>query len=464
MTRDPIISIKNKGLKKNTLLLATLVVMLLMALGTLSTGAQVFAFGGRLAFLALCLFALRSVTIREVLLLCGAGLLTLWVLTSGAGIAVVYSALDLAAFFAVFIAALTAIRDVAARSRSVTAVGRFLTGQPAGRRFYATALGGHALGVFMNFGAVSLMGPMVQKAAVTPAGVHDPDLERRQISALIRGFTWVIIWAPTTLAQALLLTIFTDISWRDVAPAGLGVAAMMVVIGRLYDRWEWRGRAMPGPAAGAAPPRRAIAVVAVICAMLIASSFVLGTLAGFTVAQSLVFVAPAISVLWLMIQPVHISRLADSIDVFVPSAGPLARSAIALGVSGYIGRLAALSLPVEYWANLLDIESMPGWLFLAILPVIITLGGQIALSPIMIVVFIGQLLQGLASLPAATEHVFLALSIGWALGMTASPNATATLLISGACNIPATRLTWSWNLRYGLVCYAAAVALFMIIA
>lgn len=107
---------------------------------------------------------------------------------------------------------------------------------------------------------------------------------------------------------------------------------------------------------------------------------------------------------------------------------------------------------------------MPGWLFLAVLPVIISLGGQVALSPILIVVFIGELLQGLEALPTGPEQIYLALSFGWALAMTSSPNATATLIVSGACNIPATRLTWQWNLRYGLLCYLAAVGIFWLIA
>lgn len=453
-----------------TALLMVLILLLAMELGSLSTGAAIFAVGAQLAFLALCLVSIPSVTIREVSLLSGAALLTIAVLMTGGDASAIGASLELAAFFAVFIAALTAIRDVAARSRSVLAVGQFLTGQPAGRRFYATALGGHALGVFMNFGAVSLMGPMVQKSTIGLDGTPNPDLERRQISALIRGFAWVILWAPTTLTQALLLTIFTEVSWGDVAWLGLATGALMIGIGRAYDRWEWRGRPLPGPARGQAVPWRALGIVLGVCVALIATTFALSAMSGFTVAQSLIFVAPLISLLWLWTQPPPAnatgpaSYLGTLGFVFAPSAISLARSAVALGASGYIGRLAALSLPVDDWSRALDLAAMPGWLFLAALPVVITLGGQVALSPILIVVFIGELLQGLDTLPTGPEQIYFALSIGWALSMTASPNATATLMISGACNIPATRLTWSWNLRYGVLCYLAAVMIFVFIA
>jgi hypothetical protein len=47
--------------------------------------------------------------------------------------------------------------------------------------------------------------------------------------------------------------------------------------------------------------------------------------------------------------------------------------------------------------------------------------------------------------------------------MFASPNATATLLISATSNIPPTTLTWRWNLRYGAICYVVLVGIFAIL-
>lgn len=463
---------RGRGTSRAALLLAALGLLLAAELAWLATGAGELRPVVRGAFVLLCALAVTVVGLREVLLVAGAVALTLAALATGAGPGAVAASLDLAAFFAVFIAALTAVRDIAARSRSVRAVGRFLTGQPAGRRYMATALGGHVLGIFLNFGAVSLMAPMVQQAARGPDGRPSPDLERRQISALIRGFAWVILWAPTTLTQALLLTIFAaHLSWADVAPAGLGLAALMIAIGRLYDRFEWRGRALPGPRSGQPPPWPALRRVAAICSLMILATVALSAAAGFSVAQSLLFVAPAVSVAWFLCQPSDTgaapggpARLAGLARVFLPSAAGLARSAVALGASAYIGRLAALSLPTAAWAEAMDLASVPGWLFLAALPVLITLGGQVALSPILIVVFIGQMLQGVEALPTGHLQIYLALCFGWALSMTASPNATATLVISGACNIPATRLTWAWNLRYGLLCYAVAVVIFALIA
>ncbi|MEP5152324.1 MAG: hypothetical protein ABJQ89_04855, partial [Planktotalea sp.] len=119
--------------------------------------------------------------------------------------------------------------------------------------------------------------------------------------------------------------------------------------------------------------------------------------------------------------------------------------------------------PVAPLVQNIDLGSVPGWLFLACLPILITLGGQIALSPIILVVFIGQVVQSFPTLPADPTHIVFALSAGWAISMFASPNATATLLISATSKIPPTTLTWRWNLRYGLICYIALVGIFILL-
>jgi hypothetical protein len=129
-----------------------------------------------------------------------------------------------------------------------------------------------------------------------------------------------------------------------------------------------------------------------------------------------------------------------------------------------IGRALAEVLPIEEISTHIDLSTLPGWVFLACLPVLITLGGQIAISPIMLVVFLGQIIQTLPVLPAEPTHIVFALSAGWAISMLASPNATATLLIAATSGIAPTTLTWRWNLRYAMLCYAVFVGIFVVLA
>lgn len=454
----------------NRILFWLLILLLIAVLAEAATGWFGFALTARAAFISLCVIGAGALTIREQALLAGAlaaSIVAWWFTTD---IAAMLSALDLAAFFAAFIAALTVMRDVAARSRSILAVGRYLTQQPPGRRFYATAIGGHALGVFLNFGAVSLMSPLIQESAKRVDGTTNADLERRQLSALIRGFAWVLLWAPTTLTQVILLSIFTEVTWSEIAPLGIGTAAAFILLGRLYDRFEWRGVIRTGPATKPPLPRTAFLVVCGVCALLIGTTVVGSAATGASIALVLMFVAPLVTVIWFVAQggPASVRSSAERLDalhrLLTPSAPSLVRSAVALGLSGYIGRCLGQALPVDTIAQTLDIAALPGWLFLSALPVVISLGGQIALSPILLVVLLGELLRGVETLPTGQAQILYALSVGWALSMTASPNATATLLISATTRIAPTILTWTWNLRYGLLCYVCVILVFVIVA
>ncbi|WP_243721907.1 hypothetical protein [Meridianimarinicoccus aquatilis] len=51
---------------------------------------------------------------------------------------------------------------------------------------------------------------------------------------------------------------------------------------------------------------------------------------------------------------------------------------IALGLSGFIGRSLAEVSPVTALTGQMDLSAMPGRVFLALLPVLITVGGQVA--------------------------------------------------------------------------------------
>ena len=414
------------------------------------------------ALILLCIAAGRGATVREVVLGVAASALAIAVLVSGGTAADLRTALELGAFFAAFILLLTALKIAAERSRSVIAVGRALIRQPAGRRFAATAGGGHILGVFLNFGAISLMAPMIQNAARSDDGVVDPVLERRQISALLRGFAWVLLWAPTTLAQAVLLTLFTDIDQSRVIALGIATAVLMMTLGMLHDRIEWRGAAEPCEAAPQMP-RTALFRLALICGTLIGLTVLVQIGGDMSTALSLMVVAPLVTGIWFRFQPSTVGRGKAFMAALEHEAPGLARSAMALGLSGFIGRALADVVPVSALNGPLDTGGMPGWAFLAALPILITLGGQVALSPIILVVFIGQVVQQFPALPAAPEHIVFALGCGWAISMFASPNATATLLISATTRIAPTRLTWSWNLRYGVLSYLVLVGLFLLL-
>lgn len=459
----------NKGL------LAATVVVSLIALSAFSLLERYTALPGvsvlaSLAFLALCVGSLPSFGLREWVLAVIAISLSIGLLLRPDGGADASHALDRAAFFAAFIYLVTLLKEAAQRSPSVVELGTYLTRQPAGRRYHALAFGGHAMGVVLNFGAISLITPLIQRGVqkATPDPALRALLEQQQITALIRGFSWMIMWSPTAMTQAVLLTSIPGSDLSIVIVLGLSAALVMIFIGRVEDRWRWRGRlprssdagqSVTAQALAPAFPQRAAWRFALVCSALILGAWVTTQLASVRPAIALMLVAPLIMSAWVFSQRLRVSRagvlpgtVQDLWDIVQGSSNYLGKSAITLGAAGFIGEAAARLAPVDALAAHLQHMNLPDWAFLMCLPMIITLCGQVALSPILVVVFLSSVINQLPVLPANPSLIVFALGAGWALSMSASPNASASLLISSVTGIAPTTLTWRWNGRYALMC------------
>ncbi len=427
----------------------------------------------RWAFLALCLCVVTHFSVRE-------WVLTLLALALAAGLVVqnhdfptLLIALDRAAFFAAFIYLVTLLKEAAQRSESVLELGLYTTRQPRGRRYYGLAIGGHFMGVLLNFGAVSLLTPMIQRGARTAS--NDPQAIRRaeqqQISALLRGFSWMIMWSPTALTQAVLFTTFPSIDHSVTIVLGISAAIIMILIGRFEDRLRWRHVQLPPVAQTQALPVQSVFRFGIICALLIGLTYCVFLLTDVSAAIALMLVAPVMMVAWIFeqqlktgVRNVVTSTIANVWGILSQSSINMGRSAFMLGAAGFIGEAAAKLAPVGLVAQSLERVDMPDWLFLMALPVLISLAGQIALSPILIVVFLSAIINALPVLPADPNLIVFALGAGWAMSMTASPNASATLLVSSVTGIAPTTLTWRWNGVYALMCYATFSAMFIVLA
>lgn len=363
-------------------------------------------------------------------------------------------------YFAAFILVMTLLREAAITSASVLAVGEWITRQPPGRRFYATWFGGHIAGILLNFGAVSLLAPLIQRGAAASEGEGADEarrvaiVERRQLSALIRGFSMVITWAPTTLTQVIILASVPGLTADRAIMMGLALSAVMLVVARAEDRLRWPRR--PRVVVSVPPfPKRAAIDLAFVYLLLVGGAVGIQRLTHGSLPEALMAVAPMILVGWVLFQaaagtpgvPGARARLAEIVWVSVPAG---AVNAFLLGMAGFIGTVAAHLAPVDVIAVSIEHVGLPEWAIVAALPVVITLGGQVALSPMVMVVFLSAVIASLPELPARPEYIAVALGAGWALSMTASPNATGALLLSAATGKAPTVITWRWNGVYSL--------------
>ena len=386
--------------------------------------------------------------------------------------------LDTGAFFAGFILLITLLREAAITSPAVLALGHYLTRQQPGRRLVAIFTGGHLLGVLMNFTAISLMAPLVQRGVRAEPVITEEDKrrvqirERRALSALIRGFGLVVCWSPTSLAQAVILSVVPGVSHGRIMALGVGFATLLLGVAWAEDRLRWgkpRARA-PGLEVPRFPKVAARDLLIVALALL-GGAYLARGLFGVTMAPALMAMAPFLLVGWVFTQnleqgaPAAVTAVRRRLVEIVTGPFPsLTRDAYLLGVAGFIGTTAGLLAPVEAIAAALAIDQMPTWVFLSVLPMIVIASGNIALSPLMMVVFLAAVIRALPELPADPNLIAFSLGAGWGLSMTGSPNATGPILLAGITGLPSTTLTWRWNGVYSLAGLVLLVGLFYVFA
>ena len=359
-----------------------------------------------------------------------------------------------AAFLAAFMILLSMLREAASSSRSVLEIGSYLTRQPPGRRYVSLHAGSHLIGIVLNFGSLSLLGPLVQRGVRANAAEDGEALahirERRQISALFRGFSWVISWTPTAITQAIIPTVIIGAVQTRVALCGLGFAIAMFFLGWLEDKWRWRNiRAQLGlsevrpDVPAAAFPRRAAVNFGLVCAVLAGLTVLFVMTSSAAVVMALMLAAPLVTVGWLIAQgsgPEGIgqtvrTRLNDLFSRAVPESSP---ETITLSAAGFAGIVAGQLAPADALTRLVDVTQLPHLALYALLVAIIPLASNISIPPIVTLTFFGTLLMGVPGLTADPTMLGVSFAAGWAINLTGSPFGASALVLSRATGIPGT--------------------------
>lgn len=396
---------------------------------------------------------------------------------SDAPLALIERGFGQATYLAAFMLLLALLRDGAVTSPSVLTLGRYLTQRPPGQRYIAIHAGGHALGMILNFGALSLLGPLIQRGIKADAKTN-PELagwrERRQMSALVRGFSWIIAWSPTAVTQALVASVVSGS--RPLVMAGIGffIALGVVVIGWLEDRVTGkRARAtlaahdaLPRPDLVAEPfPWQAFKRFALVCAALAGISLALIFTTGAKVVPALMLASPLVTAVWIWIQyrsrpdqtAAAMVRIGDIARTSVPAGSP---EAVTLSAAGYIGIVAAGLSNAPLLADMAGLDTWsPIAVYLAIM-VIVPLASNLAMPPMLTVTFMGSLYSALPDSQLDPTLLATALALGWTLNLTASPFGATALILSRITSIAGTTLSWKWNTTFTIAAFAwAALAL-----
>ena len=415
--------------------------------------------------LALPVIGWRQIKLREVYLLAVCALLIgLSVLLGKPVLAHSLEGLTRSAYLASFVLLMALLREGAMTSRSVLEVGTFMTRQPASRRFVTLFAGGHFFAVLINLGALSLLAPIIQRGvrSALPDGAALDDIaevrERRQLSAVLRGFSWFLLWAPTAVTQAVMPTLMSGIDAARLIATGLALAVVMLGVSWLEDAVRWRGFRRKLKAEGRLPlsadmalPARAVRNLGLVCAALFGCT--LAFTAGFDVGivTGVMLTSPIVVAIWVYVQlggqaeargSAASKRLAEITFVAIPG---YFREAVFLGCAGFIGTMAAKLIPAGEVAAAIDLANQPDWLVLWVLTVAVWVFGQVGLSPITMAVFLGSVVAELPSLPVDITLAALAIAAGTAVCTTGAPFASGALMLARATGHSSFTLTWRWN-------------------
>jgi len=453
----------------------------------LFSGWRAAQIAGQAAAIAFFLIDIRLAFagLRQGLLMALAIALLVWIAVTHADPGATLSkALDQGIYLMAFILLISLLREGAQSSPAVLACGSFLTHQPPGRRYLSLHGGSHLLAVLINFGAISLLAPLVMRGVRASLGLGEAlseiwrVRERRQLCGVYRGMPFVVAWAPTTITQAILPTVIPGIDFWRLIWLGLMVAAITLAVGWLEDRVRWWPLRRRLAASGDTPrlerlqfPVRAFLDFGLVCATLIGLVIVVGYLASVRTVPALMLSAPIMLIAWLLAQNRHLGtdrmirktrkRLAGIANRSIPDSSI---EVLILGLAGFVGIAIASIVPIGTVAALLNQSPLPPWAFLAAIPVIMFAAAQVGLTSITVGVIFGTVLGALPELPADPTLVALALGSGWALSMIGSPFSSISLLLSRISGYSPVVIALNWNLVYSLLSLLAFALFFYILA
>ena len=388
--------------------------------------------------------------------------------------ALLLKSLERGAYLAAFILLLSLLRDAAMTSDSVLAVGKMLTRQPPGRRYWTIALGGHAMGVIMNFGALSLLGPLVQRGARAGSAGVDPRItdvrEQRQLSALARGFSWFIAWSPSAISQLIAVTVVSGAASLNVAIYGACIAVLVISAGWIEDRstgLRARQRIMGGRLLDPSPaeplPKSEIGRLSLVYAMLIVVSASLSIALSLPLVTGIMLAALPTTVIWIYAQIASgrgdgrsfVQRSGDLAAKTIPDGSP---EAITLALAGFSGTALAIILPGAESGSAGFLLQLPPFATYLAVVTLIPMASLLGLPAMLMVTFLGTFLSDALAGHINPDLLALSLVCGWAVNLTASPFGGTNLILSRITRIAATTLAFRWNAGFSIAAWAICIA------
>ncbi|WP_417209728.1 hypothetical protein [Antarctobacter sp.] len=422
------------------------------------TQATVFRFGVvgcLLGLVAVMLLTARAVG-RIFLIVSAATTLTLIALEPGWQ-AAIWKALLTSGFFVAFFSALTALRNASGGSPSMERAGDYLARQPPGRRYLALTAGAQAFAVLLNYGAIQLLGTLaVNSAKSEPDETIRKIRIRRMLLAIHRGFASSLSWSPLSFSIAISVAVIPGTSWGSIAVPGLVTSAIILLTGWAVDTIFKPQVAGRRPQPTGSPGRwTALFPLLVLLALVLGLLVGLAYLLPIRVVGLVLMIVPAVSFVWVLLQPAAPGGLKKRFRSYVTEEIPGYRAEILLiATAGYIGSTASVLVAPHIGASGIDLTALPVWVLLLGLVWIMPVLGQLGANPILSMSLVGPLLPPAEILGISPVALAVALICGWTLTGITSPFTATNLLIGRFGGVRPIAVGWVWNRSYFVITMA----------
>ena len=460
-------SSKNKNKYKFITGISMISVMIFMIMSR-SFDEQLFDYISYFSCILVLVMCWREIQIREAYLLSIClvlSILSIYVLKLP--LDVFLSAISQATFLMAFLLFLSLLNEAASTSNSVKKCGEYLTRQHSNRRYFSIFIGTNIMAVLFNLGIISLLSPLIKKNNTKSAkrSFLINFIEQRQTIAMLRGFSWCVVWSPTAIAPVVLIEMINGIDRFIWSIYGIVIATVMCLIGWIEEKFQTKDvRNFNTNLITRKPfPVKAFLKFTLILFFLFGLTIFFTVLSSDTIVFGLIVSCPVVMFSWIIFQNNQdkqksiSSKLSKIFFVSLPKNSSII---ITLCCSGYIGIVTSKMVSIDYITSFVDIYALPEYLFLLIISILIVPFSWLGVSPIMMAVFFGSMLGSIKILPTDPTLVALAVSAGWALSMTSSPFATVVLMISKLNKYSTIKLTFIWNSLFSILAIAVLYVIF----
>lgn len=385
------------------------------------------------------------------------------------------TAIDRAAFFVCFVVVLSVMGDAARTSKLVRTSGRIIVNQTPGRRYLTLALGGHLMGVLMNLGTVTLLSTMIYGSVTQGPQNADQRVRdirlRRMTLAMLRGFSAVVFWAPTSVTIAIILSSSLGLQWLDLLPYGLPTLVCYILLGWVVDRMTYARPKSSLVAAPSEPWLRPFGGLLAVTLLVPVSAKIVGYFFDLSLIGGLFLCVPVIGLGWMTLQYRRAGprravalMLRRARTKTVPSLRDLRNEMTIFSASGFLAVILLPQIDVVWLGSNITRLGLSEGVVLVVASWTILLLALVAVNPL---VSVPLAIETLVRLPGLTfDPLLIAFMVttSWGILVGFSPFAASVRLTARGVGQPASEVGPRWNMVFTLCAIALLNGVLLVFA